>query len=267
MLRAAGLARSVYYYWCRVLKRLDPYAAEKQRIQRLFHTHQGRYGYRRITLALRREGCCLNHKTVQKLMGQLELKSWVRPKRYRAYRGEVGRRAPNRLQRDFQADRPHRKWVTDVTEFNIRGEKVYLSPVLDLYNQEVVAYEVSRTPRLFMVVTMLDKALRQVDDAQGLVLHSDQGWQYQMADYRHRVTARGAEISMSRKGNCLDNAVMENFFGVLKSEFFHGQRFSDVATFIEGLERYLHYYNHERIKVKLKGLSPVEYRTQALNAD
>ncbi|OLO13203.1 transposase, partial [Chromohalobacter japonicus] len=198
---------------------------------------------------------------------QLELKSWVRPKRYRAYRGEVGRRAPNRLQRDFRADRPHQKWATDVTEFNIRGEKVYLSPVLDLYNQEVVAYEVSRTPRLLMVVTMLDKALRRVEDAQGLVLHSDQGWQYQMADYRHRVTARGAEISMSRKGNCLDNAVMENFFGVLKSEFFHGQRFSDVTTFIEELESYLHYYNHERIKVKLKGLSPVEYRTQALNTD
>lgn len=118
-----------------------------------------------------------------------------------------------------------------------------------------------------MVVTMLDKALRRVEDAQGLVLHSDQGWQYQMANYRHRVTARGAEISMSRKGNCLDNAVMENFFGVLKSEFFHGQRFSDVTTFIEELESYLHYYNHERIKVKLKGLSPVEYRTQALNTD
>lgn len=267
MLRAAGLARSVYYYWCRVLKRPDTRSAEKQRIQRIFHAHKGRYGYRRITLALRREGCHLNHKTVQKLMGQLGLKSWVRPKRYRSYRGEAGRIAPNRLQRDFRTDRPYRKWVTDVTEFNIRGEKVYLSPVLDLYNQEIVAYEVAHTPRLPMVVTMLDKALGKVGEAKGLVLHSDQGWQYQMADYRNRVAARGAEVSMSRKGNCLDNAVMENFFGVLKSEFFHGQRFSDVATFIEALKGYIHYYNHERIKVKLKGMSPVEYRTQALNTD
>ncbi|ERS10955.1 hypothetical protein Q668_20230 [Alcanivorax sp. PN-3] len=198
-------------------------------------------------------------------MGQLGLKSRVRPKRYRSYRGKMGRVAPNRLQRDFRADRPHRRWVTDVTEFNIQGKKIYLSPVLDLYNREIVAYEVALTPQIQMVTTMLDGALEQVEDPKGLVLHSDQGRQYQMSAYRNRLTARGAEVSMSRSGNCLDNAVTESFFGVLKNEFFHGQRFGSVDTFIEGLKDYIHYYNHERIKVNLDGLSPVEYRTRTLS--
>ncbi|EPC01183.1 hypothetical protein L861_00090 [Litchfieldella anticariensis FP35 = DSM 16096] len=264
LLRAAGLARSVYYYWRKVLQRPDAYVSERQLIHRIFHAHKGRYGYRRMTLALRREGCHLNHKTVQKLMIQAGLKSTVRPKRYRSFRGDEGGLAANRLQRHFRADRPHQKWVTDITEFNIRGEKVFLSPVMDLYNREIVAFSIARTPRLPMVMAMLGKALQQVKDAEGLVLHSDQGWQYQMPAYHAALTARGAEVSMSRSGNCLDNAVIENFFGLLKSEFFHGQKFTGVERFIRELRAYIRYYNHDRIKANLKGLSPVEYRIQAL---
>ena len=266
LLRAAGMARSVYYYWRKALQRPDAYASEKGLIEAVFHKHKGRYGYRRIMWALRAQGCWLNHKTVQKLMGQLGLKSTVRPKRYKSYRGQLSRVAPNTLDRCFETAKPNTKWVTDVTEFNIRGQKVFLSPILDLYNREIVSYQVATTPHLKMVMTMLDRAFARLKEHEGLILHSDQGWQYQMDEYRKALSEQGIGLSMSRRGNYHDNAVMENFFGIMKSEFFHGHQFANVDAFISELHDYISYYNHDRIKVKLKGLSPVDYRTQALSA-
>lgn len=263
LLTAAALPRSVYYYWAKSSEAASPYSAEKQAITRIFHDHKGRYGYRRVTLELKAQGQPLNHKTVQKLMGQLKLKSLVRPKRYQSYKGQVGRVAGHLLCRNFKSRQPHEKWVTDVTEFNIRGEKVYLSPVLDLYNQEIVSYAVDTRPNYSMVLQMLDMAIGRLTPEQKPMIHSDQGWQYQMPNYRQKLKDRGLPQSMSRKGNCLDNAVMENFFGILKSEFFYTQKFDSVTSFIAGLKDYIHYYNHDRIKQKLKGLSPVNYRTQA----
>jgi len=260
------MARSVYYYWRKALQRPDAYASEKGLIEAVFHKHKGRYGYRRIMWALRAQGCWLNHKTVQKLMGQLGLKSTVRPKRYKSYRGQLSRVAPNTLDRCFETAKPNTKWVTDVSEFNIRGQKVFLSPILDLYNREIVSYQVATTPHLKMVMTMLDRAFARLKEHEGLILHSDQGWQYQMDEYRKALSEQGIGLSMSRRGNCHDNAVMENFFGIMKSEFFHGHQFANVDAFISELHDYISYYNHDRIKVKLKGLSPVEYRTQALSA-
>ena len=263
LLTIANLPRSVYYYWAKSAQEPAPYDAEKQAITQIFHEHKGRYGYRRVTLALKTLGQPLNHKTVQKLMGQLNLKSFVRPKRYQSYKGQVGRVAEHLLCRNFEASQPHQKWVTDVTEFNIRGDKVYLSPILDLYNQEIVSYEVDNRPHYGMVQKMLESAIGCLKPHQSPMIHSDQGWQYQMAKFRQKLKERGMTQSMSRKGNCLDNAVMENFFGILKSEFFYTQKFDSVASFIAGLKEYIHYYNHDRIKQKLKGLSPVNYRTQA----
>lgn len=263
LLRIIDLPRSVYYYWEKSAKEPAPYALEKEAIAQIFHQHRGRYGYRRVTLALKALGRPLNHKTVQKLMGQLNLKSLVRSKRYKSYKGQVGRIADHLLCRNFQASQPHEKWVTDVTEFNIRGEKVYLSPILDLYNREIISYAVDTRPNFSMVQQMMDVAIGRLAPEQKPMIHSDQGWQYQMPSFRQRIKDRGLKQSMSRKGNCLDNAVMENFFGILKSEFFYGQKFESVATFIAGLKEYIHYYNHDRIKQKLKGLSPVNYRTQA----
>jgi transposase InsO family protein len=257
------MARSVYYYWRKSLHRPDAYASEKRLIEAVFHKHKGRYGYRRIMWTLRAQGCWLNHKTVQKLMGQLGLKSTVRPKRYKSYRGQLSRVAPNTLDRCFEAATPNTKWVTDVTEFNIRGQKVFLSPILDLYNREIVSYQVATTPHLRMVMTMLDRAFARLKGREGLILHSDQGWQYQMTEYRKALSEQGIGLSMSRRGNCHDNAVMENFFGIMKSEFFHGHQFANVDVFISELHDYISYYNHDRIKVKLCGLSPVDYRTQA----
>ena len=199
-------------------------------------------------------------------MGLLGLKSLVRPKRYRSFKGEVGQTAPNELQRQFTAEAANQKWVTDVTEFNVGGEKLYLSPVLDLYNGEIIAFETSKRPVFELVSSMLKKALRRLGPDDKPMLHSDQGWQYRMPAYQRQLQERQLVQSMSRKGNCHDNAAMESFFGVLKSEFFYLNKFDSVDALRDGLSDYIHYYNHDRIKLKLKGLSPVQYRTQPLTA-
>jgi len=266
LLKAAGLARSTFYYQLKVLQMGDRYAELKDRIQAVYDHHKGRYGYRRITASMRHAGLSINHKTVQRLMEQLQLKSLVRPKRYRSYRGEVGRVAPNLLKRQFNARRPNQKWVTDVTEFNVGGEKLYLSPVMDLYNGEIIAWHTDRRPSFELVSGMLKKALARLARNDTPMLHSDQGWQYQMPAYRRMLGGHALTQSMSRKGNCLDNAAMESFFGTLKSECYKLQRFTNVEQLQTALADYIHYYNHDRIKLKLKGLSPVQYRTQPLAA-
>lgn len=264
LLKTAGLARSTFYYQAKVLEAGDRYAGLKTRIRAIYERHKGRYGYRRIAVALGHAGEVVNHKTVQRLMQGLGLKSLVRLKKYRSYRGQLAA-APNLLDRQFEASGPNRKWVTDVTEFNVRGDKLYLSPVMDLYNGEIVAYEMLRRPVFALVGRMLKKALTKLSGQEAPMLHSDQGWQYQMPAYRRQLIDHGLTQSMSRKGNCLDNAAMESFFGTLKSEFFHLNEFASIEQLQHGLHRYIHYYNHHRIKLKLRGLSPVQYRTQALS--
>ncbi len=197
-------------------------------------------------------------------MRELGLKSCVRPKRYKSYRGEVGRTAPNNLDRNFRAACPNEKWVTDVTEFTVHGQKVYLSPIIDLFNQEVVAYEVAKTAHLPLVMNMLKQAIKKLSPNEKPIVHSDQGWQYQNAAVRNELRQHGLVQSMSRKGNCLDNAMAENFFGLLKTEMYHGETFESADELIQKLKDYIAYYNSKRIKVKLKGLTPVEFREQAL---
>ena len=265
LLELARLSRSTFYYRQKAAARPDRHAALKEAIRTIFDSHKGCYGYRRVTAQLRGLGQRVNHKTVQRLMAGMGLRSLVRPKKYRSYRGEVGRTAPNLLQRQFSADSANRKWVTDVTEFSLAGDKLYLSPVMDLYNGEIVAFETSRRPLFKLVDDMLTKALDRLDEDERPILHSDQGWQYQMPAFQRRLQTRGLLQSMSRKGNCLDNAPMESFFAILNSELFHPGRFDTVQSLNDAIEHYIDYYNHHRIKLKLKGLSPVQYRTQPLN--
>lgn len=196
-------------------------------------------------------------------MKELGLYCMVRAKKYRSYKGDVGKIAPNILQRDFHADKPNEKWVTDVTEFHLYGQKLYLSTILDLYNREIVSYTISLRPRMCMVMNMIDDAISKLPKENSLILHSDQGWQYQMKNYQHKLVVNGIRQSMSRKGNCLDNAVMENFFGILKTELLYIQEFDSVEHFIQELHDYIYYYNNRRIKSKLKGMSPVNYRTHS----
>ncbi|MFP9462466.1 IS3 family transposase [Pectobacterium brasiliense] len=266
LLRAADMSRSTWYHNMNALKRVDRQAGLKNKIREIYHWHKGRYGYRRITLSLRKQGLLINHKTVQRLMAELSLRSLVRVKKYRAWKGETGKAAPNILSRNFSASKANEKWVTDVTEFSVQGKKLYLSPVLDLFNREIISYSLSERPVMEMVNTMLRDAFSKLSPEDTPLLHSDQGWQYRMAGYQARLKAQGMTQSMSRKGNCLDNAVMENFFGTLKSECFYLSEFSSVNELRKAIEDDIDYYNHERISLKLKGLSPVEYRTQTLKA-
>lgn len=266
LLDVAGMARSTYYYHVKQLKKPDKYAAAKQEITTIYEENRKRVGYRRITLELHNRGYHINHKTVQRLMKQLGLFCRVRMKKYNSYRGEVGEIAPDLLQRNFHADKPNEKWVTDVTEFSLFGQKLYLSPILDLYNREIVSYSISHHPRFSQTVDMLEQAFQRIPNGTNLILHSDQGWQYQMKPYQRMLKNKGVRQSMSRKGNCLDNAVMENFFGILKSELLYLQNFSSMEHFIQELVDYLDYYNNRRIKQKLKGMCPVQFRLHTLQS-
>ena len=199
-------------------------------------------------------------------MREMNMICRVRMKKYRSYTGEVGRIAPNQLKRDFEATAPNQKWVTDVREFALFGQKLYLSPIMDLYSRDIVSYTISDRPVLSMVSTMLNNALQNISENPNLILHSDQGWQYQHKTYRQTLKDKGIRQSMSRKGNCLDNAVIENFFGLLKSELFYLQKFESMEHYKAELIDYLDYYNYRRIKAKLKGLPPALHRQQALMA-
>ena len=262
LLRVAGLARSTFYYQCHAAKRATPQSTIEPRIRSIYEEHKGRYGYRRITAVL-----CnslaepVNHKCVQRLMQKMGLRALIRAKkRSRHVPGISDAHVPNVLKRDFCAAAPNQKWATDVTEFNVSGNKLYLSACMDLYNGEIVAYQMARRPVYELVASTLQLALSRTDCTAGLIVHSDQGWQYKMQPYRSMLAQSSVKQSMSRKGNCFDNAVIESFFGTLKAEYFHLARPSGIEELEAGVHDYVHYYNHERIKLRLKGLSPVEYR-------
>lgn len=260
LLRCVKMARSTFYYYSKKAGQPDKYERVKNLISRIYHDHKGRYGYRRITLQLKRYGMAINHKAVLRLMEEMKLRSLIRVKKYRSYRGDIGKIAPNILNRDFKADRPYQKWATDVTEFKVKGRKLYLSPIIDLFNQEIISYEITDRPVFKGVMDMLKKSLPLVKGAEQLVLHSDQGWQYQMQKYQQSLRENGISQSMSRKGNCLDNAVMENFFGTIKSELFYMNEYESTEKLKNDIKDYISYYNEKRIKLNLNGMSPTEYR-------
>ena len=266
LLCIAQIPRSTYYYHAAQQAVPDKYANAKQQIITIYNQNKGRYGYRRITMELRNRGLVLNHKTVQRLMKGLGLVCKVRMKKYCSYKGEVGKTAPNLLERDFTAQKPNQKWVTDVTEFHLFGQKLYLSPILDLCSRDIVSYTISAHPTVSMVLEMVDIAFKQLPKGSKLVLHSDQGFHYQHKRYQKKLLERGVMQSMSRKGNCLDNAVIENFFGLLKTELLYLQKFESMEHFVTELTDYLDYYNNRRIKAKLEGLPPALHRQQTLKA-
>lgn len=253
-------------FYAAIKTRNNKYSELENRITQIFHEHKGRYGVRRITAQLRKEGVLINHKTVYRLMLRLNLKSVQRRVKYRSYKGTVGKVAPNVLQRNFHAEKENQKWTTDVTQINIGDKKLYLSPILDMYNGEIISYNISYRPDFAQVMDMLDKAFSKIPDGTNLILHSDQGWQYQQKKYQDRLQQKGIIQSMSRKGNCLDNSVMENWFGIMKSELLYPNKYSDAEVFKRDLIDYIDYYNNRRIKLKLKGLSPVEYRTKSFKS-
>lgn len=265
LLQISGMARSTFYYHMKHPK-TDKHESTKQEITNIFNEHKGRYGYRRVYAIMRNNGICINHKTVQKLMRELGLKGKQRKNgKYHSYKGTVGKVADNILARDFHADKPFEKITTDVTQFNVCDDKVYLSPVMDLFNREIISYSISLSPNLQQIREMLDGLFAKLPDNARPLFHSDQGWQYQHEEYQRLLAEHKITQSMSRKGNCMDNGAMENFFGRLKVEMFYGEKFESVNAFIDELINYIDYYNNVRISTKLKGMSPVQFRTHSLS--
>jgi transposase InsO family protein len=242
----------------------DKYLVVKQEIKRIYQENSQRYGYRRILVLLRQKGNGLNHKTVLKLMRSMGLQGKQRKSKYKSYKGEVGKVAPNLLNREFGSSAPYEKLVTDVTEFAVCNEKIYFSPILDLYNSEIVSYAISKSPNFWQTREMLNGLFKRLPTNARALLHSDQGWQYQMREFQRQLSEHNIVQSMSRKGNCLDNSIMENFFGRLKVEMFYGEQFQTADEFVRCLKEYICYWNNDRISLKLKGMSPVQYRTHSL---
>ena len=261
LLSLIGMPRSTFYYH-ESNPAVDRQALERPVIAEICEKSRFRYGYRRVAETLRKTtGARIADKTVLKVMREEGLLCRTRRcRRYRSYMGQVGETAPNLLARDFDAPAPMSKLVTDVTEFKVGGVKLYLSPVMDLYNDEIVAYSVSRSPNMKMVLEMLAGLEGRMSEGDAPLLHSDMGWQYQMPAYRFALERMGVTQSMSRKGNCLDNAKAENFFSMVKTELYYDWEGDDPDRFVKELEIYIDWYNNSRIKRRLNGSSPVEYR-------
>ncbi|VPH99738.1 IS3-Spn1, transposase [Streptococcus pneumoniae] len=267
LLKAIKLARWTYYYHLKQLDKPDKDQELKAEIQSIFIEHKGNYAYRRVHLELRNRGYLVNHKRVQGLMKVLNLQAKMRKKRkYSSHKGDVGKKAENLIQAQFEGSKTMEKCYTDVTEFAIPAstQKLYLSPVLDGFNSEIIAYNLSTSPNLEQVKSMLEQAFTE-KYYENTILHSDQGWQYRHDSYHRFLESKGVQASMSRKGNSPDNGMMESFFGILKSEMFYGyeKSFQSLKQLEQAIIDYIDYYNNKRIKIKLKGLSPVQYRTKS----
>lgn len=236
-------------------------------IKLIYEANKGRYGVRRIYHELLNRGHIINHKKVQRLMKKMELKGKRPKEKYHSYKGKIGKIADNIINRNFTASGPDQKWTTDVSQFNLPFGKCYISPILDMYTNEIIAYDLSLHPNYEQITNMLNKAFEAHPNMNGLIFHSDQGWQYQMKRYAASLKDRGIIQSMSRKGNCYDNSVMETFFGRMKNEMFYGyqREYRTFEQFSEAVREYIHYYNYERIQKKTKWMSPLSFRETSIS--
>ncbi len=276
------ITRSDYYYHLKHEDKDYKHDDLMNTIIDIFYKNKSRYGYRRITLELANRGININHKTVKRLMSKMGLYGLCSKSKYKSYKGDMNGTVKNLLldkevdevkhkttyKRNFSTSKPNEKWTTDVSEFHIKPGKLYLSPILDMFNGEIISYSLSTSPNFNQTIDMLTKAFDKHSNLSGLIFHSDQGWQYQMAQYHKILQDKGIIQSMSRKGNCLDNCVMENFFGKLKCEMFYGHEyeFNTIEELKQAIEEYIAYYNNERIQTRLKGLTPCQARNQALQS-
>ncbi len=261
----AGIAKSVYYYW--VKRYNEPLKDEliRNEIKIICQKANYTYGYRRVTLELRNKNLIVNHKKVLKIMKELELtcnKYFRKSKRYSSYKGKVGKTCSNILKRRFKTDRPFQKYVTDITEFKTKnGEKLYLSPIMDLYSSEIISFRMSKHPTLDIAIEALKEAFSYRPElGYRATVHSDQGWHYQHNQWVSFLKENSIFQSMSRKGNCLDNSPIENFFGLLKKEMYYGHVFNNFDDLKNTITEYIYFYNNMRIKEKLGGMSPISYR-------
>ncbi|UQZ85330.1 Integrase core domain protein [Paenibacillus konkukensis] len=243
----------------------DKDEAAKQLVRATYERYNGVYGYRQIQLFLYQDhGVWMNHKKVLRLMQKMNLHSKIRRK-YRHYSRtwNIGDRAiKNVLDRRFQAEAPNLKWVTDITQYKVGDDWLYLSAIKDLCNNEIVSYQISQRNDTELVLQTFSRAFEKEKDVTGLIVHSDQGSQYTSYKYHDMLPQVGAQISMSRRGNCYDNASMESFFSHLKAEGLYPYDIKSVEEAQRRIEDYIHFYNNFRPQRKLNKLSPIEYRRQ-----
>ena len=238
-------------------------------IRAVYEENKGRYGVRRVHQELLSRGHRINHKKVQRLMKKMDLKGKRPKQKYHSYRGEVGKIADNVIDRNFEASKPDEKWTTDVSQFSLSFGKCYLSPILDMYTNEIISYDLSLSPNYEQITRMVSRAFESHPDLEGLIFHSDQGWQYQMKQYSETLKDKGIIQSMSRKGNCIDNCIMETFFGRMKNEMYYGheQEFDTFEQFSLAVDEYIDYYNNRRIQKKTKWMPPSVFRETSIRAN
>ena len=265
-------------YWQKRFDRENPDQEIEDQIIKIREEHKD-FGYRRVYGELKNQGMKVNKKRVQRIVQKLNLQvtSFTRKSRkYSSYKGNVGKIAPNRINRRFKTSIPHQKITTDTTEFKYyeidnKGrmviKKLYLDPFLDMFNGEVISYGISQTPSAASILSAQKQAIETTSDCPyRRTFHSDRGWAYQMGAYSSALKENKIFQSMSRKGNCYDNSVMENFFGILKQEMYYGTTYYSFNALKEAIEKYIKYYNEKRIKEKLGWMSPVQYRLYTLAA-
>lgn len=257
------LARSSYFYHRKIASLPNKYEKLRQLIIKLFAESKRRYGYRRIHGALTQLGISVSEKVVQQIMAdnQLVVTSKTK-KKYISYQGEITPAAPNIIARNFRADAPNTKWVTDLTEFRIPAGKVYLSPIVDCFDGLLVSWSIGTNPDAALVNGMLDSAISVLNPGEKPIVHTDRGAHYRWTGWLNRMKDAGLIRSMSQKGCSPDNAACEGFFGRIKNEMFYNQSWAGVSIdeFIDILDEYLHWYNTKRIKMSLGVMSPLEYR-------
>ena len=257
------LPKSTYYY---ELSKVDAVMQKNadlmDEIKEIYEHHKGRYGVRRIHRELVNRGRNINHKRVQRLMHIMNLFGKRPKEKYHSYQGEVGKIADNVINRNFSSTAPLQKWTTDVSQFNFIWGKCYLSPILDMYTNEIISYDLSLHPNLEQIHRMLQRAFDKFPSVKGLIFHSDQGWQYQHKSFQKTLKEHGIIQSMSRKANCYDNCIIETFFGRMKNEMYYGyeNNFDSFDSFAKAVDEYINYYNYERIQKKTKWMPPVKYR-------
>nr|WP_276649421.1 IS3 family transposase [Globicatella sulfidifaciens] len=266
--KLAELPKSSFYEWKNKLSLQDDMDPLVEEIKHIIAASNHAYGYRRVTIALKKMGYTVNHKRVLRIMRENHLlcvKFTRKNRRYRSFKGEVRTIAENHLNRNFVTTQPNDVWVSDVTEFKVANseEKLYLSAIMDLYNSEIIAYSMSQSPTVRLTNQSLEEALTLLPDKHKLMIHTDQGFHYQHQSWVNLLKKHSICQSMSRRGNCLDNSPMENFFGLLKQEMYYGETTESIHHLKEAIATYIYWYNNERIKIKLNGLSPIQYRLQA----
>ena len=257
------MPKSTYYF---EINKIDAVKIRNKNIENkiseIYNNHKGRYGVRRVYRELLNQGYTINHKKVQRIMHELKLFGKRPREKYHSYKGKVGKIANNIIDRNFKADKPLQKWSTDVSQFNFPWGKCYISPILDMYTNEIISYDLSLSPNLKQISNMLIKAFNKFPKLNNLILHSDQGWQYQHKYYISELKKHGIVQSMSRKGNCYDNSIIETFFARLKNEVYYGyeKSYNSFEEFSKAIEEYIYYYNNERIQKKTKWMPPTKYR-------